>query len=50
MTTSKKVFLVVALLFILAVLWVSYDIARKTTFPGGQPQLKERIEKEFLDE
>ncbi len=30
-------------------LYASYDIATRTTFPGGKPQLKERIEKKFSE-
>jgi len=43
MTLQKKIFLVVAALFLLVVLYFSFDIARKTTFPGSKPNLKERI-------
>ncbi|MGD1894365.1 MAG: hypothetical protein ACFB15_27675 [Cyclobacteriaceae bacterium] len=43
MTLQKKIFLVAAVLFLLVVLYFSFDIARKTTFPGSKPNLKERI-------
>ena len=43
MKRSKKVFLLVAILFIGAILVVSYDISRKTSFPGSKKYLKESI-------
>ena len=43
MKRSKKIFLLIALLFILVMLYFSYDIAKRTTFPGSKPNLKERI-------
>ena len=43
MKTSKKLFLVLAGLFILLMLYISYDISTKTTYPGSRKNLKERI-------
>ncbi|MEM9832524.1 MAG: hypothetical protein AAF944_17960 [Bacteroidota bacterium] len=43
MTLQKKIFLVVAVLFLLIMLYLSYDIAQRTTFPGSKPNLQERI-------
>ncbi|MFP4089781.1 MAG: hypothetical protein ACLFUB_01085 [Cyclobacteriaceae bacterium] len=43
MKRSKKIFLWVAVIFILIILYFSYDIASRTTFPGSKPNLKERI-------
>ncbi len=43
MTLQKKIFLVIAALFLLTMLYFSFDIARRTTFPGSKPNLKERI-------
>ncbi|MCX2746118.1 hypothetical protein OO013_19725 [Mangrovivirga sp. M17] len=40
---SKKYFLIFSAIFILIIGIVCIDIARRTTFPGGKPQLKERI-------
>ncbi|QCK15532.1 hypothetical protein [Mangrovivirga cuniculi] len=40
---SKKYFLVFSAIFILIIGIVCIDIARRTTFPGSKPQLKERI-------
>jgi hypothetical protein len=33
--------------FLIALVYVSYDISRKTTFPGSKPQLKERLKQNF---
>lgn len=30
-------------MFLLLMIYVSYDISSRTTFPGSKPQLKERI-------
>ena len=43
MNKSKKIFLVIAILFVLATLIVGYDIASKTSFPGSKKYLKESI-------
>lgn len=43
MNRSKKIFVVVAILFILATLLVGYDITTKTSFPGSKKLLKESI-------
>jgi hypothetical protein len=43
MKTSKRIFLVGTVVFILAMVGVGYDISRRTTFPGSKPQLKERL-------
>ena len=43
MKHSKKIFIIISLLFFVAVLVVSYDISRKTSFPGSKKYLKESI-------
>ncbi|MBX2916955.1 MAG: hypothetical protein KF856_16925 [Cyclobacteriaceae bacterium] len=48
MTQSKKVFAGLAVVFVILLLYASYDISTRTTFPGSKPQLKERIEEQFL--
>jgi len=48
MSKSKKIFLVVAAIFFLLLIYASYDISSRTTFPGSKPQLKERIQDQFL--
>jgi hypothetical protein len=47
MRVSKKIFLAIAGIFLILLSYVSYDISRKTTFPGSKPQLRERLKKEF---
>ncbi|GIL24066.1 MAG: hypothetical protein BroJett042_25790 [Bacteroidota bacterium] len=48
MSRSKKIFAGLAIVFVGLLLYVGYDISRRTTFPGSKPQLKERIEDQFL--
>jgi hypothetical protein len=48
MKISKKIFLLVAVIFFLLLAYASYDISTRTTFPGSKPQLKERIQMEFV--
>ena len=43
MTTQKKLFLFIALIFLLIMLYVGFDIARNTSFPGSEPDVKERV-------
>lgn len=49
MKKSKKLFLLIVILFIIGLGFASYDIARRTTFPGSKGQLKERIKKQFFE-
>ncbi len=49
MTRSKKIFLSLAVIFFVLLLYASYDISTRTTFPGSKPKLKERIEEQFLE-
>lgn len=49
MSKSKKVFVVVAILFFIGLGYISYDISSRTTFPGSKSQLKERIKKQLLN-
>jgi len=49
MTKSKKIFLGAAVIFFALLFYASYDISTRTTFPGSKPQLKERIQKTFLE-
>jgi hypothetical protein len=46
MQKNKKIFLVLFVVFMLIVIYVSYDISRRTTFPGSKGNLKERISTE----
>jgi hypothetical protein len=49
MNKSKKVFVGLAIVFFLFLAFASYDISRRTTFPGSKSQLKERVKKQFLE-
>jgi hypothetical protein len=49
MKNSKKLFLLIVVLFALGLGYASYDISRRTTFPGSKGQLKERIKKQFFE-
>jgi hypothetical protein len=48
MSRSKRIFAMLAIIFVILLAYASYDISSKTTFPGSKPQLKERIEENFL--
>ncbi len=48
MSKSKKIFVGLAMVFFALLVYASYDISTRTTFPGSKPQLKERIEDQFL--
>jgi hypothetical protein len=48
MHRSKKIFLIVVVIFFAGLIYVSYDISTRTTFPGSKPQLKERIKDQFM--
>ena len=43
MTKSKKIFAIGCAIFTILLAYASYDISRKTTFPGSKPQLPERL-------
>ncbi|MDN3203676.1 hypothetical protein [Algoriphagus sediminis] len=43
MEKKKKIFLAAFLIFMLIMIWIGYDISKRTTFPGSKPQLQERI-------
>lgn len=46
MTKQKKIFLILFVIFMIAMLWIGYDISQRTTFPGSKGNLKERISTE----
>ncbi|HAC25065.1 MAG TPA: hypothetical protein DCE81_09130 [Cytophagales bacterium] len=48
MTRSKKIFLGFVAAFAVFIVLVSYDISRRTTFPGSKSQLKERIRQKYV--
>ena len=40
---NKKIFIIVAIVFLLIMLFIGIDITQKTTFPGSKGNLEERI-------
>jgi hypothetical protein len=40
---TQKIFIVISVLFILIMLFIGYDISKRTTFPGSKKHLKESI-------
>jgi len=49
MKNSKRLFLILALVFFGVIGYLGYDISSRTTFPGSKPQLKERLIKNYGD-
>lgn len=45
MSRQKKLFLVLAVLFFILLIYASVDIGRRTTFPGTRPKNEENVEK-----
>lgn len=43
MNKNKLIFLLLAVLFMIAMIWIGIDISQKTTFPGSKGNLKERM-------
>lgn len=48
MSRSKKIFAILAAVFVVLLGIASYDISRRTTFPGSKSQLPERIKGTYL--
>ncbi|MFM7329195.1 MAG: hypothetical protein ACKO3B_10735 [Bacteroidota bacterium] len=48
MKWQNKLFILIVVLLAAGMAIASWDIARKTTFPGSKSQLKERIKKQFI--
>jgi hypothetical protein len=48
MSRSKKVFVTIAVVFLILLAYASYDISSRTTFPGSKSQLKERLKKQYV--
>lgn len=42
MRRSKKIFIFCIIIFVLAVAYIAYDIASRTTFPGAKESVKEK--------
>ncbi len=49
MSRSKKFFVLGAIVFFVVLFYASYDISKRTTFPGSKPQLQERLKKVYLE-
>jgi hypothetical protein len=47
MSRGKKIFVFIAIIFVILLAYASYDISRKTTFPGSKGQLKERLKEKY---
>jgi regulatory protein YycI of two-component signal transduction system YycFG len=47
MRRSKSIFIIAFVLFILLLIYVSYDISKRTSFPGSKSQLKERLKQKY---
>jgi hypothetical protein len=43
MNKNKLIFLIIAVVFLVTMLWIGIDISQRTTFPGSKGNLKERI-------
>jgi hypothetical protein len=48
MNKSKKIFIGLAIVFMILLFYASYDIGSRTTFPGSKSQLKERLKKNYV--
>ena len=48
MSNKKRIFVAASIVFFVLLIYASYDISRRTTFPGSKSQLKERINEEYL--
>jgi ABC-type cobalt transport system substrate-binding protein len=46
MKRSKKIFLILAAVFIVLMVIIGIDISQRTTWPGADRNLEERIKKE----
>lgn len=44
MKTKKRIFLLIAIIFFGAIIYISYDMSTKTTFPGAAPEIKEQLD------
>lgn len=50
MKRSKKIFFVLALIFLVIMLIIGYDMSQRTTWPGAKKNLKERMSQENGEE
>ena len=49
MSRARKIFIACVVFFAIGLGYASYDISRRTTFPGSKPQLKERLKKVYFE-
>ncbi len=49
MSRQKRIFIIFAVIFFMAMGYIAYDISRRTTFPGSKPQLQERIKDTYIE-
>jgi hypothetical protein len=49
MSRSKKIYLIIGVLFISLLVLVSIDISKRTTFPGSTPRLKKSIQDTYIE-
>src|SRR5688500_3870679 len=49
MSRSKKIFIFFTIIFFILLMYASYDISKRTTFPGSKSQLKVRLKKNHLN-
>jgi hypothetical protein len=50
MSRSKKIFFFGLGVFVVALIYLSYDISQRTSFPGSKSQLKERLKEKYLQD
>jgi hypothetical protein len=48
MSRSKKIFFFGLGVFFVVLIYLSYDISQRTSFPGSKSQLKERLKEKYL--
>jgi len=41
MSRSKKLFIAIAVIFLMTILYVMYDMSSRTTFPGSKPPMED---------
>lgn len=48
MNRNRKILGIAAFIFFVLLAYASYDISKRTTFPGSKAQLPDRLEKTFI--
>jgi hypothetical protein len=49
MGRQKRIFVIFAVAFLAGLVMLSYDISKRTTFPGSRPQLNEQVKTNSVD-